>query len=227
MTDFNTGLEQLRLDIVAQSDRVFEQLQGAVDCAFDGDTQAADVVLAADREIDSIDVEIEKSAVKLLTLDVTDPDSIRAVLAIVKINNELERIGDCAVNIADIVSTSGEDLDEKPPATFRVMANSVIGMVREAKRSLETQQTDIAREVLGFDETVANFKREISLDAENQVAAGEFSVRFAFRLRTIVANLERIADHCTNICEQIIYQRSGKVFVHRSGRWSEPNQQNT
>ena len=152
----------------------------------------------------------------------TDEHGIRFVLTIVKVNNELERIADCAVNIAEVVVQYGPDMTEQVPATFRVMANSVMGMVRDANRSLAELNVDIARQVLGFDNTVDQFKEEIGLDAEKKVAAGEISVGFAFRIRSVTAQLERIADHCTNICEQVIYLESGKIVRHMAGGWSEP-----
>jgi phosphate transport system protein len=108
------------------------------------------------------------------------------------------------------------------PATFRVMANSVIGMLRDANRALAESNVELAQQVLGFDDTVDRFKTEIGLDAEQKVATGEFSVSFAFRIRTVTAQLERIADHCTNICEQVIYLGSGKIVRHLPEGWTQP-----
>ena len=222
MAEFQARLEELRRRISAQSERVYDLLLRAVDVAFDLDPDRARELAREDAAIDREDVEIERACVSTLTLPESDEYRVRAVVAIVKINNELERIADCAVNIASVVEEYGDDFSEKPPATFRVMANSVIGIVRDTSRALADLNTDVAQQVLGFDETVASFKQEIGLDAEQRVAAGTFSVSYAFRLRTIVAQLERVADHATNICEQVIYLQSGKTLVHRGGRWSAP-----
>ncbi|MFK7961767.1 MAG: phosphate uptake regulator PhoU [Phycisphaerales bacterium] len=222
MSEFDARLDGVRAQLIAQSERVYTLLLNAVDVAFDLDPRRAMELARADEEIDREDVAIERACVDALILPESDPYRIRAVLAVVKINNELERIADCAVNVATVVEEYGDELDGTPPATFRVMANSVIGIVRDANRALVELNVDLARQVLGFDETVASFKDEIGLDAEQRVAAGDFTVSFAFRLRTIVANLERVADHATNICEQVIYLESGKTVVQRSGRWSEP-----
>ena len=222
MAEFQARLEELRRRISAQSERVYDLLLRAVDVAFDLDPDRARELAREDAAIDREDVEIERACVSTLTLPESDEYRVRAVVAIVKINNELERIADCAVNIASVVEEYGDYFSEKPPATFRVMANSVIGIVRDTSRALADLNTDVAQQVLGFDETVASFKQEIGLDAEQRVAAGTFSVSYAFRLRTIVAQLERVADHATNICEQVIYLQSGKTLVHRGGRWSAP-----
>ena len=150
----------------------------------------------------------------------TDPYGIRSVLTIVKVNNELERIADCAVNIAESVTDATQNA--VMPQTFRVMANSVIGMVRDANRALKDRNHELARQVLLFDDTVDRFKREILLDAQSKIASGLFTAEFAFNLLTVTKSLERIADHATNICEQVIYLETGQTVRHNPEGWSEP-----
>jgi phosphate transport system protein len=108
------------------------------------------------------------------------------------------------------------------PPTFRVMANSVLGMLRDSHRSLVDNDPALAQQVLLFDDTVDRFKNELLLQAQEQVALGSVSVHFAFRITTTARNLERIADHCTNICEQLIYLRTGKIVRHRPEGWTDP-----
>jgi phosphate transport system protein len=222
MSAFDTRLEQLKSDLVAQGDRVVESVLGAVDCFFDRDQEKASEVIEGDELIDQADIEIERGSIPLFTLGESEEHKIRYVLTIVKINNELERIADCAVNIAEVVEQYADEMDGEVPATFRVMANSVIGMVRDANRAFADLNVDLAEQVLKFDDTVDRFKMEIGLDAEKKLAAGEFSVSFAFRLRTVTAAVERVADHCTNICEQVIYLASGKIVRHRPTGWAAP-----
>ncbi|MHC4093276.1 MAG: phosphate signaling complex PhoU family protein, partial [Planctomycetota bacterium] len=111
---------------------------------------------------------------------------------------------------------------EMIPATFRVMANSVVGMLRDAIRSLAQADRNLAEQVLAFDDTVDQFKREIILKAQQRVATGEFSPPFAFKLLAVTKALERIADHCTNICEQVIYLESGLIVRHLPEGWTKP-----
>jgi phosphate transport system protein len=221
VTSFNKKLAQLKSDLVTQGDRVNEMTLKSVDSFFDHDEARAAEVVAADAIIDKVDVEIERASIPLLAMGQADDHGIRSILTIVKINNELERIADCAVNIAETVQEYGE-LKEKIPATFRVMANSVVGMLRDANRSLSQADTNLAEQVLAFDDTVDQFNREIILKAQQRVATGEFSAQFAFKLLAVTKSLERIADHCTNVCEQVIYLESGLIVRHLPEGWTKP-----
>lgn len=219
--DFAGQLARLRDDLVTQGNRVVDLALRAVESYFDRDVDKARAVVSGDTVIDKVDIEIERASINLLMIGEKNEHSIRAVLTIVKVNNELERIADLAVNIAEVSLDSGQT-NEVVPATFRVMANSVIGMLRDANQSLGRIDAQLAERVLAFDDTVDQFKREISLDAQQKVASGVFGVKFAFRLMTVVKSLERIADHCTNICEQLIYLETGRIVRHMPEGWSKP-----
>ena len=218
---FVAKLADLRNALVAQGARVAEVALRAVESYFERDLNKARTVVAGDELIDRVDVEIERASIPLLSMGETDEHAIRSVLTFVKVNNELERIADLAVNIAEVTLDSGQTT-EMVPATFRVMANSVIGMLRDANKALAVADVMLAERVLGFDDTVDRFKNEISLDAQQKVATGEFGVKFAFRLMTVVKSLERIADHCTNVCEQVIYLESGQIVRHLPEGWTKP-----
>ncbi len=221
MSDFQIKLKQLKSDLVTQGERVLDLTLRAVESYFDLDRSKAAAVVKGDDVIDRVDVEIERASIPLLAMGETSEYSIRSVLTIVKINNELERIADCAVNIAEVVQHYPQ-LTESIPSTFRVMANSVIGMLRDASRSVAASNVELARQVLLFDDTVDRFKREILIDAQERVADGSLSVQFAFRLTSVTKSVERIADHCTNICEQVIYLEKGLIVRHLPQGWSSP-----
>jgi phosphate transport system protein len=222
MPSFHELLAALEKDMVAQGARVLDLCTLAVESYFDLDLAKAARIEELDSEVDRVDVEIEKRSVPLLGMGQTDEHAIRSVLTIVKCNNEYERIADCGVNIAERV------LDERTrqlrvPDTFRVMSNSVLGMLRDTNRALLRHDADLARQVLLFDDTVDRFKREILMNAQEQVASGHLSVRFAFGLMSVTKSVERIADHCTNVCEQVIYLQSGLIVRHRPEGWSAPS----
>jgi phosphate transport system protein len=221
VNSFEHKLAQLKEDLITQGNRVVDLTLRAVESYFERDLAKAKAVISTDHVIDRVDVEIERASVALLAMGETDEHAIRSVLAIVKINNELERIADLAVNIAEVASDSGQTT-ERVPNTFRVMANSVIGMLRDANQALARVDPGLAERVLAFDDTVDRFKNEISLAAQQKVASGEFSVKFTFKLMSVMRALERIADHCTNICEQLIYLETGQVVRHLPEGWTKP-----
>jgi phosphate transport system protein len=223
MLTFEKRLAGLEHDLVQQGARVLDLCTQAVESYFDVDLRKASRVVVLDHEIDRIDVEIEKRSVPLLGLGQTDEHEIRRVLTVVKANNEYERIADCGVNVAEGVIDERERA-LRVPDTFRVMANSVLGMLRDTNRALERHDANLGRQVLLFDDTVDRFKKEIVLHAQEQVASGQFSVRFAFGLMAVTKSVERMADHCTNICEQVIYLESGMIVRHRPEGWSAPAQ---
>lgn len=221
MPSFSSKLNELQTILHAQGDRVLTLVTLAIESYFDHDEAKARTVVSLDDEIDSVDVAIERASIPLLAMGQTNEHAIRQVLTLVKVNNELERIADCGVNIAEQV-VGHQHLSDPMPPTFRVMANSVLGMLRDSNRALATSNAELARQVLLFDDTVDRFRNELILQAQEQVALGTSSVRFAFRVTGATRNMERIADHSTNICEQTIYLLSGKIVRHRPEGWSDP-----
>ncbi|MBT5136117.1 MAG: phosphate signaling complex protein PhoU [Phycisphaerales bacterium] len=221
MSEFERKLAQLRADLNTQGARVSDQLLHAVESSFDGDTEAATKVVQSDGIIDRVDVEIERACIDLLRLGANDEHGIRSVLTIVKVNNELERIADCAVDIAQSAINS-EQLIKQAPPTFRVMANSVVGMGRDTNHALAEADTEMAVRVLSFDDTVCRFRKEIVLDVQHRTSGGKLNPLVAFELLAVTRSLERIADHCTNICEQVIYLETGKIVRHSIEGWATP-----
>lgn len=221
MSEFKKKLAQLQADLNTQGARVSDQLLKAVEASFDGDTESATNVIEHDEIIDRADVEIERACIALLRINFTEEHSIRSVLTIVKVNNELERIADCAAGIAKC-AIQQENLIMSAPPTFRVMANSVVGMSRDANSALANNDTDLAVRVLSFDDTVNRFRKEIVLDVQQRTSTGDLDPLVAFELLAVTRKLERIADHCTNICEQVIYLQTGKIVRHSDEGWEAP-----
>jgi phosphate transport system protein len=221
MSEFDRKLSQLKADLNTQGSRVSDQLLRAVEASFDGNETEAKSVIDSDEVIDRVDVEIERACINLLRMGATEEHSIRSVLTIVKVNNELERIADLAVLVAESAIDS-ENLISSAPPTFRVMANSVVGMARDTTQALADTETELAIRVLSFDDTVNRFRREIVLDVQNRTSNGELNPLLAFKLLAVTRSLERIADHCTNICEQVIYLNTGKIVRHLPEGWTTP-----
>jgi phosphate transport system protein len=216
-------LVTLRQDLILQGRRVRALIDLAFESFFTRDVSLAERANVEDDAIDQVDVEIERRAVALLA-DATrnrhplDEAQVRAVLTVVKVNNELERIADLGVALAQLVPGLSLRPSDVPP-TFRVMTNSVIGIVRDVVSALDRTDAALARVVLHSENAVELFKDNIVRDAEAKIAGGTMSPDVAFVLHEVASLCERIADHCTNIAEQIIYAASGTIVRHTHGKW--------
>ncbi len=201
----NANLTEVWGTLLDQGGRVTGLVLDAVEAFFDHDAEAAAKVVLADATVDHVDVEIERRCITLLSEGMTGEYDLRSVLTIVKVNNELERIADCAVG-----------------GTVRVMANSVVGMLRDAVAALAERDTALGRRVLSFDDTVEAFKVEVIGTAQAGLAEGSLDLDSGMRLLSMVRAVERIADHCTNICEQTIYLETGNIVRHLPTGWTAP-----
>ena len=227
---FAIRVDRLKADLVRQGERVRVLVEACFESVFAKDPARAARAIGLDDEIDRVDVAIEKSAVQLLTEATNEsaelePAQLRSVLTIVKINNEMERIADCAVAIAERVA----DLRQMPgviPDTFQVMANSVVGIIRDVNRSFDKSDAALAKVVLQSEDCVEAFKCAILKDAERKIAAGGMGgsampVDFAFTLHELANECCKMADHCTNIAEQVIYAVTGAIVRHTDAGWVE------
>lgn len=227
---YASRLARLHADLVEQGRRVQALLEASFEAVFTGDVGRARRIGDQDDVIDRVDVEIERAAVQLLE-DVAGAsvslkgDQLRELLTIVKINNELERTADAAVAIA--TSVEGLANAARPiPQTMRVVANSVVAILRDTNSAYDKSDVKLARVVLQCDETMERFKDQLLRDFELEIASGSMSVEFAFLLHEIAAQCDRMADHCTNIAEQVIYSVSGAIVRHTEGGWQDIPQQN-
>jgi phosphate transport system protein len=220
-------LDDLRDTIRAQGRRVQSLIESALESLFTLDAAAALAAIARDEEIDRVDVEIEQRAVSILadackagsTLGEAD---VRSLLTIVKVNNELERIADVAVSMAEAVP----DLRALPtaaplPPTFRVLTNSVIGILRDVVQALHTRDAKLAKVVLMSEAAVGEFRKALVRELQTQISTGRMPVPQAALLHDLAMFGLNMADHCTNIAEQVIYVATGKIVRHMQGRWEE------
>lgn len=222
---FTDRINALKADLVDQGRRVQTLLEAAFDSVFLRDPAQAARVATLDDEVDRVDVRLEQAAVQLLT-DATretaqlSPAQLRDVLTIVKINNELERIADAGVDVSELVEPL-QRLSAPFPDTFRVIANSVIGILRDVNSAVLRHDPVMAKVVLQSQHAVSAFKDAIVRAAEEKIAAGQMNVDFAFTLHEIAGQCVLIADHCTNIAEQIIYLTTGSIVRHMPAQWVE------
>ncbi|MEZ6243458.1 MAG: PhoU domain-containing protein [Phycisphaerales bacterium] len=222
---FKRRIAELRRDLVAQGVVTREMTESAFDAIFARDLEEARRVISRDDEVDRVDLAIEQSAVDILA-DIARSECdlgsgpIREVLVCVKVNNELERIADAATTVAERIIELA-DRTTPFPETARVITNSVVGILRDAVVCFERFDAERAKVVLRCEGTVLKFAESTARAAEERVASGSMPAEVAFHLHAIVHQCEVIADHCTNIAEQVIYAATGVVVRHTGGAWVE------
>lgn len=229
MTDTKSIAERLtalRAELAAQGRLVQQLMERAVEAIFEKDASKAGWVQQQDFAVDETDIRVEREAVQLLVDAMAagvalDEYHIRLILTIVKVNNEFERNGDLAVSIAERVGAFAA-LQAPPPAKFRVMANSVIGIMANTNACFAAMDADAARLVLASDDATLMFKDAVLREIEDGLAKGRHTVEYAFALQVVAAALGRMADHCTNVAEQVIYVQSGKIVRHLGEKWTAP-----
>ncbi|MBI1190127.1 MAG: hypothetical protein GC200_05525 [Tepidisphaera sp.] len=228
---FIQRIESLKGDLAGQGRRVQSMLEAAFAALFDHNAERANWAIAQDDEVDRVDVAIEQASVALLT-DATrqgaelDATQLRSVLMVVKINNELERAADVAVEIAQAALTP-QQASGPFPDTFRVMANSVIGILRDCNTSVARNNPQLANIVLQSQHAVTAFKDAVLKQAQERLAKGQITPEFAFLLHDIANQCEVIADHCTNIAEQVIYLTTGAIVRHTQTSWVQTGRHQT
>ncbi|MEN8151637.1 MAG: phosphate signaling complex protein PhoU [Planctomycetota bacterium] len=175
----------------------------------------AEEAMASDARIDEKEVEIEEECLKILALHQPFAADLRFIITVLKVNNDLERMGDLAVNIAGRAAF----LCTKPRLTVDTlqveeMAGQVRKMVRMALDSLVNQDTQLAREVLAADEVVDNYHRRMFEVVTERMKKDPDCVERATHVISVSRALERIADLATNIAEDVVFLVEGEVIRH-------------
>jgi len=212
---FQNELERLKKKLLALSAIVEESVERAVRSISTRDVALAREVIENDRSIDLLEVEVEEECLKILALHQPVAVDLRFVVAVLKINNDLERIGDLAVNIAERSTYLSQKTPIEMPFDFATMEQKTRLMLEKAIDALIQMDLEVAREVGAADDEIDAINREMY----NQVSKGiQDSPDQAARLihsLSISRHLERIADYATNIAEDVIYMIEGQIVRHQ------------
>ncbi len=174
----------------------------------------AQEVISSDDEVNSMEVEIDNLCIKILALYHPEAEDLRVVTMIMKINNDLERIGDHAVNIAKMSIPLSEQPPLKPLIDIPRMADKAIEMLKESLDSFMKLDSEMAVQVCLKDDEVDALEPQIVRELMTYVMADPQLVDRALRLIFIARHLERVADLATNIAEDAFYIATGEVLKH-------------
>jgi len=213
-THMHREMDRLRERLLRLCGEVEGQLQKAIDAVLKRDPQLADEVESSDSKIDAAEVEIEEECLTILTLHQPVAADLRFLVSALKINNDLERIGDLAVNIARKARTLSKCHPIRLPFDLSDMWSQAQVMLRESVDSLVNCDLDLAMDVCRKDEAVDAQKRLIREHVERMIRETPDLVHVLLQVLAISRNLERVADHATNIAEDVIYMVRGRIARH-------------
>ena len=215
MKHFQRELDKIKKMLLSLGAIVEQRVERIKQAIADRNVDIAKEVIHLDYEIDEMEVEIEEECLKVIALHQPVATDLRFLVAVIKINNDLERIGDQAVNIAQRLVL----IAKRPVAPFRfdysVMADKAEAMLRMSLDSLVNQDIDVAIKVLQMDDDVDNIKDEAYDRIKQALVDGVTTdIGYMINLLLISRHIERLADHATNIAEEVVYMIEGEIVRH-------------
>ncbi|WP_435018675.1 phosphate signaling complex protein PhoU [Tundrisphaera sp. TA3] len=215
MKRFAQELEGLTAEIIDLAMVVIAAVRDAVRALEEGRPDLARRVIEEDAAIDREEVRIEEACIRILVLSTPAAGDLRRVIAALKINTDLERIGDLGVDIAEQAlalarSPGGLEI----PGALRAMADRALQMVGDGLNSFVGSDVMLARSVLAMDDEVDRLDRIIREEMAVMIRADPGRIEAALGLASVARHLERIADHATNIAEDVVYLRDGEIVRH-------------
>ena len=216
MRHFDQELEQLKVMLLEMASLVETAVHNSVNSVVQKDRLLAEDVLAKEASINQMEVEIDDLAIKLLALQQPMAVDLRLIAAVLKINTDLERMGDLAVNIAECAIDLIQEPVIKPMVDIPHIAALVQSMVQKALDSFVNKDPELAKSVLASDDAVDNLRTASFHALISFMERTKKNIPQAVNLLSVVRNLERVADHATNIAEDVIFYVKGIDVRHHA-----------
>jgi phosphate transport system protein len=211
---FEEELQALKRRLLEMGALVEDHVHRAVHSLIDRKAEEAEAVIAADQKVNELHIEIDDRCLRLLATQTPLAVDLRLITSAIKINSDLERIGDQAVNIAENVVKILPQPPLKPLIDIPRMAEIAEKMTKDALDSFVKRDPELARDVLRRDDAVDQLKDQVFRELLTYMMADPGTIPRALALILISRNLERIADHATNIAEDVIFLVEAKDVRH-------------
>ena len=212
---FEKELDKLNKKLLALSAMVEESLRQAFAAVDTRDVARAQAVIVGDRSIDEAEIEVEEECLKVLALHQPVAGDLRYLVAVIKINNELERIGDLATNIAERALQLAEVPPVTVPVDLLIMAERVESMLERAIDALVNRDPGVARQVMAADDEVDDLYAQLLEQLKDMIRADLSAIDAIVYIFSVARYLERLADHAPNISEDVLYMVEGEIFRHQ------------
>jgi phosphate transport system protein len=209
-------IENIKKEILALGARVELAVREATAAMVNRDEMLARQIIENDIRIDEMEVQIEESCLKILALYQPVAIDLRFIIAVLKINNDLERVGDLAVNVAERAAF----LATQPPVSvsldFHAMARKAQEMLKRSIDSLVNLSPSQAREVIAMDDEIDAMNRRMYVIIQQAIHTKTDQTESLIHLLSASRHLERIADHASNVAEDVIYMVEGRIVRHKT-----------
>lgn len=213
---FEEELARLQERLLAMGGLAEERVRMAVRGLVDRDTGTIRQVIEGDRPVNELHLEIDDRAFTLLALHQPMASNLRAIVAAIKINTDLERVGDLAVNIAEAAERYLQHAPVKPLIDIPRMADIAQGMLRDALDAFVRRDTSLAKEVLDRDDELDGLKTQVFRELLTYMLQDPPTIEPALDLVLVSRHLERVGDHATNVAEDVIFIVSARDVRHHA-----------
>jgi phosphate transport system protein len=213
---FSEQLEDLRRNLILMGGEVERQIQRSIEALTEVDAEKAAAVIANDGEIDRMEMVVEEQAVQLLALEQPVASDLRFLIAALKINNDLERIGDHAVNIAEGAQRLAGQKPFKPFIDIPYMAEVAMSMLKQSLDAFVNRDALLAKKVIKKDDILDDKNVSIIRELLTYMAEYPNLITYFLELISISKNLERVGDLATNICEDTIFIAEARWVKHHA-----------
>lgn len=209
-------IENLKKKILNLGARVETAVHEAIGSIEERDAALAQKIIEDDIQIDDFEVEVEEECLKILALHQPVAIDLRFIVAVLKINNDLERIGDLAVNIAERSAYLASVPQVQASFDFSNMSKKTEAMLNKSLDALVNMSSELAHEVCADDDEVDGMNRRMYIEIQESIQKHPEQMSSLIHLLSVSRHLERIADHATNIAEDVIYMIDGRIVRHKT-----------
>jgi phosphate transport system protein len=209
------NLETLKEKLIESASLVEDMIGKSIRGLIERDENLLSEVTEQDEvKENTLEIEIDEVCIHLIACYQPQATDLRTILMILKMNNDLERIGDEAVNISESALFLIDKAEVKPLIDIPRMADESEMMLKDTLKSLINEDTRLAKEVCKRDDIVDGLRDQILRELTTFMASDPATIERSLRLIRVSRSLERIADLCTNICEDVIYMVEGRTIKH-------------
>ena len=209
-------IENLKKKILSLGARVETPVHEAIRSIETRNEALARKIIDEDIVIDQTEVEVEEECLKILALHQPVAIDLRFIVAVLKINNDLERIGDLAVNIAERSAFLAGQPEVDVPFDFAQMSEKTEAMLNKSLDALVNLNSWLAHEVCMSDDAIDDMNRQMYLKIQEAILKHPRHITSLIHLLSVSRHLERIADHATNIAEDVVYMIDGQIVRHKT-----------